>query len=201
MDDAGSVFALLSGDVLIGNEVLNGARAQLSQREGSVTAAETAEIVRLTYQQVRLDNIVHRELEPRGLTLVSYHGEQQTLSPNIVQIIDQAMASANLGVEVLVAGVNGHTHTIHTILNPGTIHHNSSIGHGAIGTGAPHALYSLIENSYRPSMDKESVVKLIKSAKKRSEVAPGVGQQTTLLVIPTEGRKEIVPSEEDVTDA
>ncbi len=89
---------------------------------------------------------------------------------------------------MLIAGPNGgKTHTIHTVLNPGTIHDNSAIGHGAIGSGAPHALYYLIENSYAPTLAKEKVTELVKQAKKRSEVAPGVGKETTILVLPSEG--------------
>ena len=101
-------------------------------------------------------------------------------------MIDQAFCNGNLGIEMLVAGPNGETHAIHTILNPGTIHDNSSIGHGAIGSGAPHALYSLIEDSYAASLSKEEVLTLVKKAKKRSEVAPGVGVKTTIVVIPRE---------------
>ena len=180
-----SVYALIAGDVLRGNEVLNVARAQLMQREGVAAASERAEIVRISYQQVRITNVLHRELEPRGLNLDSYYGRHQQLSPQVVQIIDHALTSADLGVEILVAGSNGSTHTVHTILNPGTIHDSSSIGHGAIGSGAPHALYSLIEDSYRSSMSRDEVVNLVKKAKKRSEVAPGVGTATTTVVIPS----------------
>ena len=193
-----SVYALVAGDVLRGNEILNLARMQLIQ-QGRVTASETAEIVRRAYQQVRLANIAQRELEPRGLDLNGYYGRHQQLSPQVVQIIDQALCSADLGVSILVAGSNGSkegTHTVHTILNPGTIYDNSSIGHGAIGTGAPHALYSLIENSYSASMSRDAVVNLVEQAKKRSEVAPGVGKKTTTVVIPIEDTEEVVPSEE-----
>ena len=86
----------------------------------------------------------------------------------------------------MVAGSNGEKYVIHTILNPGTIHDNTSIGHGAIGSGAPHALYSLIEGSYTPSLGREEVIDLVTKAKKRSEVAPGVGVDTTTVVIPSE---------------
>ena len=183
---ANSTHALVAGDVLRGNEILKAAQADMAQRDGGVTASEAAEIIRGAYQKVRLANITHRELEPRGLDLNSYYGRHQQLSPQIVQMIDQAMCSVNLEVEMLVAGSNGGTHIIHTILNPGTIHDNSSIGHGAIGSGAPHALYSLIEGSYAPSLRKEEVIELVKQAKTRSEVAPGVGAQTTVVVIPRE---------------
>ena len=184
---ANSTHALLAGDVLVGNEVLKVAQVQMMQRDGgNVSASEAAEIVRGSYQQVRLEKITHQELGSRGLNLDTYYGRHQQLSQPIVQMIDQAFCKGNLGVEMLVAGPNGETHAIHTILNPGTVYDNSSIGHGAIGSGAPHALYSLIEDSYAASLSKEEVLTLVEKAKKRSEVAPGVGVETTIVVIPRE---------------
>lgn len=184
LDGADAVHVMIAGDVLRGNEVLNVAKTQLVQREGGAAAPEAANIVREAYQKVRLANIVQRELEPRGLDLDSYYGRQQQLAPQVVQMVDQAMCNGDLGVEMLVAGPNGGSHTIHTILNPGVMHDNSSIGHGAIGSGAPHALYSLIEGSYMSSMSREDVTKLVEGAKHRSEVAPGVGKETTVVEIP-----------------
>ena len=130
LDGDGSVYALISGDVMRGNEILNVAKAQIAQNNGNVTASQAAELVRAAYQQVRLANVIHRELEPRGLDLQNYYSVQQQLSPQVVQIIDQALANADLGVEMLVAGRNGETCTIHTIMNPGLVHDNTSIGHG-----------------------------------------------------------------------
>lgn len=186
LDGADSVHVLVAGDVLRGHEILGVARAQLAQKEGGTTASEAAETVRVAYQQVRLANIIHRELEPRGLDLNSYYGRQQQLAPQVVQIVDQALCNGDMGVEMLVAGPNGDSHAIYTVLNPGTTHDNSAIGHGAIGSGAPHALYSLIEGSYKPSLSKEEVIGLVQGAKKRSEVAPGVGVETTIVEIPSE---------------
>ena len=158
----------------------------MAQKDSWASASEVAEIVRSAYQQVRLINITHRELEPRRLDLGGFYGRHQQLSPQVVQAIDREMSNHDLGVEMLVAGPNGNILTIHTILNPGTIYDNSAIGHGAIGSGAPHALYSLIENSYAITLSRDEVVKLVQKAKTRSEVAPGVGEKTTILVIPEE---------------
>lgn len=181
-----SIHVLLAGDVLRGYEILNMARTQLEQTEGGIIASAAAEAFRTSYQQVRLTNTIHRELEPRGLDLSNYYGMQQQLAPQVVQIIDQALSSSDLGVQMLIAGANEGGYSIYTILNPGTIHDNGGIGHGAIGSGAPHALSFLIENSYTSSMTKEEVVSLVQKAKSRSEVAPGVGNQTTIVVIPKE---------------
>ena len=196
----GSVYALIAGDVLRGNEVINVARTQLIQREGEATASEVAAIVRSAYQQVRLTNVIHVELEPRGLDLGAYYNSHQKMSPQLVQMIDHALSSTNLGVEMLIAGANGRTHTIHTILNPGVTRDHSSIGLGAIGSGAPHALYSLIEDSCESGMDRDSVVGLVKKAKNRSEVAPGVGKETTIIVIPSEDTDNAQPETETPQD-
>ena len=136
MDDSGSVYALVSGDVLLGSQILRAAQVQI-QQNGNPSAEEAAQLVRTAYQQIRLVGIANRELEPRGLTLDSYYGRHQQLAPQVVQMIDQAMTQTNAGVEFLIAGSSGPTHTIHTILNPGTISDNNPIGYGAIGSGAP----------------------------------------------------------------
>lgn len=190
-----SIHVLLAGDVLIGHEVLSVARAQLAQQEGGVTVATAAEFIRSSYQQVRLTKVVHQELEPRGLDLNGFYSMQQQLAPQIVQMIDQALASSDLGVQMLIAGDNEGAFAIYTILNPGSIHDNSGIGHGAIGSGAPHALSSLIENAYTSSMTRVQVIDLVKKAKSRSEVAPGVGSQTTVVVIPREEASDAQPEE------
>ena len=184
LDGVDAVRVMLAGDVLRGNEVLDVAKAQLAHREGGVTAPEATEVVREAYQKVRLTNVVQRELEPRGLDLDNYYSRQQGLLPQVVQVVDQAMYNHDLGVQMLVAGQYGATHTIHSIQNPGIVLDHSSIGHGAIGSGAPHALYSLIEGDYVPSMSKDAVIELVQGAKKRSEVAPGVGKETTIVSIP-----------------
>ena len=186
LDGANAVHIMIAGDVLRGNEVLNVSRVQLAQYDGDVPVQDAAEIVRQAYQKVRLEKIVHQELEPRGLNLGSYYGQQQQLSPQIVQMVDQAMHNGDLGVQMLVAGPSTGHHSIFSVLNPGTLNDHTPIGYGCIGSGAPHATYSLIEASYRKSLCKDEVIKLVQKAKKRSEVAPGVGAETTTVEIPNE---------------
>lgn len=186
MDDSESVYALVSGDVLLGNQIIGAAKTQLQQQNGNSSAEHTAQVVRAAYQQARLTEIINRELEPRGLDLNGFYGRHQQLAQQVVQMIDQAMTQTNIGVEFIIAGFSGSTHTIHTILNPGVISNNNPIGHGAIGSGSPHALYSLIEDNYNPSLSKEDVIDMVERAKTRSEVAPGVGSATAQVVMPRE---------------
>lgn len=151
-----------------------------------VSAADVAECVRQAYQQVRLTAVIHTELEPRGLNLADFYARHQQLSPQVVQMVDQAMSQTNVQVEILIAGPSDGRHMVHTVLNPGMVIDNTAMGHGAIGSGAPHALAFLIENSYSPSLAKDEVLEMVRNAKARSEIAPGVGTRTTELVIPIE---------------
>jgi len=178
-----AVHVMLAGDVLRGNEVLDVARTILSQKEEGISGAEVAEIVRQAYQDLRLTSIIHRELEPRGMNLDYFQQKQKELMPQVVQVIDSAMTNNDLGVQIIVAGHTGKAYTIHSIQNPGTKIDHSSMGHCAIGSGAPHAFYSLIEEGYVPSLGKDDVIDLLQKAKRRSEVAPGVGAKTSSVVI------------------
>ena len=176
--EQGPTFALHAGDVLLGTEILNVAKLQVEQLQRTVTARETADFVRRAYQSVRIDNIAQRELEPRGLDLESYYGRHQMLSPQVLQMIDQALSQADAGVEFIIAGPSEDKYTIHTVGNPGIAIDHTPIGYCAIGSGAPHAMYSLIEAEYKRSLTQTEVEKLVRAAKARSEVAPGVGSET-----------------------
>lgn len=184
--DTSSTHVLLSGDVLRGHEVVDMALGPLTQATPPIAVADIADHVRSCYQTIRRNCVIQQELEPRGFDLVTFNGMQQQLMPAIVQIIDQSLSNFDLNVEMLIAGDNATHHTVYSIMNPGIVRDHSPIGHGAIGSGAPHALYSLIEAKYRPSMPKEQVVELVSNAKKRSEVAPGVGEGTSIVTIPNQ---------------
>ena len=112
----------------------------LRQKDGGFTATEAGEIVRTSYQNVRRNKIIQREIEPRGLDLNSYYSSHQQLSPNVVQMIDNALSNVDMGVQLLIAWANGESFSIYTIVNPGTITDNSSIGRGARSGLAHHTL-------------------------------------------------------------
>jgi len=180
IDDSCPVYALISGDVLFANTVIEQARRQIAV-EGMKDVTSIAEKVREAYQKVRLTRVIRNELEPRGMTINDYHDKQQKLLAPLVQVIDNAFKVFNPRVEFIIAGKDENTAHIFTVVNPGDITCHDTIGYAAIGSGAPHAIYSLIEGDYKKSLDKEQVEIIIKAAKKRSEVAPGVGRATRVI--------------------
>jgi 20S proteasome alpha/beta subunit len=181
--DSAEVYALIAGDVLFANEVIAAARGEANS-QGTTATPLFAELFRKSYQQIRRLHIVRNELEPRALTIDSYYQLQQRISPQVVQIIDNALTRWNPRVELIIAGVGEVSCSIFTVMNPGDCICHDPIGFAAVGSGSPHAMYSLIESGYKKSMDKSMVEDLVRQAKKRSEVAPGVGSGTKVVVIP-----------------
>lgn len=174
-----NVYVLISGDVLFANEVINLTNQRI-KIDNIQAVSGIAEALRSSYQSVRRNRIARNELEPRGIDLNGYLGMQQRLLPALVQIIDQAFRTFNPLVEFIIAGKEGSSCHIYTVLNPGDLICHDPVGFVAIGTGGPHAVYSLIESNYKKSLNKETVKEFVNKAKERSEVAPGVGKKTKM---------------------
>ena len=175
-----NVYVLTSGDVLFAREVINIVTQRIITDNIHVVSG-IAEAIRGAYQLVRRTRVVRNELEPRGMDLNIFLNNQQKLLPQLVLVIDQAFRTYNPMTEFIIAGKDKDSCHIYTIVNPGDLMCHDPIGFVAIGTGGPHAVYSMIASDYKKSMDKEKAKKVIEEAKKRSEVAPGVGKLTTII--------------------
>lgn len=175
-------YLLIAGDVLFANEVLEAVRKDV-EAKGITATPIIAESFRHHYQNVRKQHIIRNELEPRGLTIDSFYAAHQRLVPQIVQLIDNAFKTWNPRTELIIAGLGESCCSIFSIVNPGDLFCHDAIGFMAVGSGAPHAVYSLIESGYKKSMDEQTVHTLVEKAKRRSEVAPGVGRGTEILNI------------------
>ena len=178
-------YALFAGNVLYGDQILQSAIESIAA-DGQQNVRGIAEQVKTCYARFRLAYLVERFLAPRGLTMESYYAQQDKLNARIVEDIDQALSHLDLGVECIVVGPSISGYGIYTIGNPGVAIRNDAVGFSAIGSGAPHVVYSLLGATYRKSLDQNEVRDLIERAKAMSEVAPGVGKQTSVKILPVE---------------
>jgi hypothetical protein len=176
-------YLLSAGDVLFANEVLEAVRKDVDAK-GITATPIIAEMFREHYQDVRKKHIIRAELEPRGLTLDSFYQAHQRLVQQIVMMIDNALKGGNPRTELIIAGFGESCCSVFSIVNPGDLFCYDAIGFAAVGSGAPHAVYSLIESGYKKSMDGKTVFELVEKAKHRSEVAPGVGRGTEIISVP-----------------
>ena len=184
-----NIFILTAGDVLFANEVISRAIKKVYS-DDIKDPSHFAEILRVEYHCLRMQRIVQTEIETRGLDLQSYYNHHQRLNPGVVQMIDQTMKQFNPGVDFIVAGKSAESCHIYSINNPAITTCHDAIGFVAVGSGSPHAIYSLIGSEYKKSMNKEKVGKLVKKAKENSEVAPGVGKETSIVFIGLEDNND-----------
>lgn len=190
------VYALTAGDTLASYKILENCRRELGQqlkppRGRLLSVQEIAEIVRVQYQNYRRDMVVKKFLEPRGMNLDYYHANQQRMTSSVVNEVEDQLLNYDINVEFIIAGydVDEHCH-LYTITHPGLLTTNDALGYVSVGSGAPHAMYSMIDSSYSKDKSLEDVKKMVLDAKKKSEKAPGVGELTTIKIIPSKKKNK-----------
>jgi 20S proteasome alpha/beta subunit len=118
-----------------------------------------------------------------GLNLKEFYEKNQAISPQIVNLIIDAMAKYNYGLTILIAGVDDLGPHLFRIDNPAKVDTYDAIGHCAIGSGDVHAISTFIANDYDPNLDLNHVAAMTYEAKKRSEKAQGVGVESDLYIV------------------
>jgi len=178
--------AMAAGDALVGT--------QIAQEVADFFAASdppTAEIAKKLGEEfaaARRERLEQQILAPRALDLATFYGAHTALNQHIVALVDNLMTQFNLGVEVLLAGVDSTGGHIYSILHPGPPENlHDPIGYGAVGSGAIHALQAFIGFGHSASAGYHETVFRAYAAKRRSEVAPGVGRDTDMAVISQAG--------------
>jgi len=184
------IYCLSAGNAIFAQEIIDTAKTQIKNKDIKLVDQAAQEVCE-AYVRYRLLRLIRSQLQIRGLDLNSYYKNHRTLSPDTVQLIDRNFRITNLGVEFIIVGASGSSCHIYTVIHPGDMFCYDSIGYAAIGVGAPHVTYHMIENSYRKSMSREATEQLVDKAKKRSEVAPGVGKKTTTIIEPKEAPSDL----------
>lgn len=122
-------------------------------------------------------------LKPLGLTLETFIARQNQLSQQLVSQIATELIGKNLpGVEAILAGIDRTGAHIYTVAN-GTVNCHDAVGFAAIGSGWYHANSQLMFARHGKQASFGRTLALIYTAKKRAEVAPGVGAETDMFAI------------------
>jgi hypothetical protein len=179
-------ITMVAGETLVGTKLARGAAAEYGGGEPSL--ADVARLLAVKYEAARRERLEQQLLTPRGLSLQTFYGSHQQLNPNIVAMIDSQMQQFNLGVELLLAGVDATGAHIYSVANPGPPENlHDPIGYAAVGSGTIHALQAFIGFGHSAAADYHETVFRAYAAKRRSEVAPGVGLDTDMAVISESG--------------
>lgn len=175
-------IAMIAGDTLLGTRL---ARRVAAEFDGAAPqVADIAAQLAGRYVEMRRSELEHQILNLRGLDLSMYYGAHQGLNPQVTMMLDQQMAQFNLGIELLVAGVDVDGAHIFSVNNPGQPdHQHDVIGYAAIGSGGIHALQAMIGYRHSPATPLRETVFQVYASKRRAEVAPGVGLDTDMAIV------------------
>lgn len=182
-----SFAALTAGDALAHTDLLNDAREEISglSQPSVREVAEAVESCFTQHRQALAEKLVLRRV---GLDYDAFMEKQQTLTDALVLGLSTEYREVELGVELLVGGVDSSGAHLNGISDPGIAECFDSIGYAAIGSGLPHAEGFLTEASYSPHISLSRAIWLSYVAKRRSERAPGVGNRfTDIMVIDSTG--------------
>jgi hypothetical protein len=172
-------IALTAGDALAYAELFDDVKADIEANSQSGVDNIVFKI-KESYKSLRKRAILERILSPRAFDeFDTFYAKQQILLKDVVLAIQRQIDNYNYGLEILVCGIQADGAHLYTIVNPGTSICFDTLGFHAIGTGSIHAINTLIARECHPDKSLEEVLLIVYEAKKRAEVAPGVGATIT----------------------
>jgi hypothetical protein len=179
-------IALTAGDALAYAELFSMVKLEIDKEKEKGIDDIVAKI-KEGYKFLRKRTIQERILNPRAFDdFNSFYEKQQTLLKEVALTIQREIDQFNYRLDILISGIsNGKAH-IYAIINPGTSICYDNLGFNAIGIGAIHAINVLVARECHSQKSLEEVFLIIYEAKKRAEIAPGVGSKVTDLSIITQ---------------
>ncbi len=148
-----------------------------------VNVRDVAETFARFYHALRHEQATAALLSPFGLNGQSFIDNQQSMSPQLVQMLATEMLNFQMPpVETLIVGVDTLGAHIYLVEN-GRVSCHDGVGFAAIGSGTAHAESQFMFSRFNPSANFTRTLTLTYTAKKRAEIAPGVGGDTDMFLI------------------
>lgn len=167
-------------------------REATERAKGKERILEIAEVLKDVYQEIREKHIVDEVLRRRlGISsFEQWREEQAELMDGIVADMDERISRYSLGLALLLAGFDDEGHLIQ-IGDPGTYRSYDNLAFCCIGMGDRHADNVFAWYRYSRAFLLNDALYIAFEAKKRAEMAGGVGQSTDILIIDKEGIKQV----------
>lgn len=160
--------------------------------KGKERVREVAELLTEEYQKLRTKYIEDEILRPlAGLeSFEEYHRKQKILHDSVVLEMNDRIRRYSLELTLLLAGVDEEGH-IARIMNPGIWRSYDNLGYLCIGMGDRHADNVFAWYRYSRSIPLKEALYIALEAKKKAEMAGGVGKITDILIIGSDETVEV----------
>lgn len=183
-----SIAVLVAGDTAVQMEILQRVRADVLPRitldpNNWWLVSDVADLYSRYYFEARVKRAERAILAPLGMTSDSFLQLQQQLAPQLVtQLATELINYEAPSVQAIVLGVDptgGHIY----VCNNADVICQDGIGFAAIGSGSAHANSVFMFGGHAKWKPLPETFLMTYFAKKRAEVAPGVGTETDMLTI------------------
>lgn len=176
-------LVVTSGDASVHEEILNPVIKKY-QHIKLPLISQINEDIKKEYCNLRIRIIEENLFKPRGLTITDYYKRQNDFSENFASTIEDYIESEEIiELDLILAGVDINGAHLFYITDPGTSRPYTALGFCSIGSGEPHAENSLIANHFSKRMTLKEAMYLTYEAKKRAQIAPGVGEYTNMAYV------------------
>jgi hypothetical protein len=156
---------------------------------GKEKIAEIAELFKEAYQNLRVKHIEDEILNPLAgvRTFTDYHEKQKMLHDSLVFDLNERIKKYSIGLTLLLIGMDEQGGHIIQIANPGMWRSYDNLGFLCLGMGDRHADNVFAWYKYQSAMPLNDAIYIAFEAKKKAEVAGGVGQATDMITIDSDG--------------
>jgi len=189
-----SIAALTAGESALQSEILQEVWFNIQSRIAAaptkwIKIKDAVEMYVDCYDKIKLKRAASAVLAPLALTPETFIQNQNSMASDFISEIKREMQSFDMPrIDTIYAGIDQEGPHIYTITNYTTerncvIKCNDSIGFAAIGSGARHATSQFMQVGYHRGFLTSETLFLTYLAKKRAEIAPGVGNETNMITI------------------
>ncbi len=193
---AHSVVLLVAGDAGVQSEISDRVWASIEAND-AIPQPRVSDVVDLYakhYGELRQEAAERDVLVPLGLDYSSYLGRQGELGADFVRMVGEALLEYRLPhVETIIAGVDSVGGALYRVVDTNVACCNYP-GFACIGSGGWIADAQFMLGGHAARNGFPETLWLTYLAKRRAEVASGVGQDTDVFLIPGPGKSSLLSS-------
>jgi 20S proteasome alpha/beta subunit len=184
-----SVVAMIAGDAGLQREILRELKNVINERikkqpNNWWRVKDVAALYADFYDAAKLRYAKHSILAPFGLDENSFFQRQKEMSEGFIEKISQSLNRFEMpAVETIVTGIDNDGGPHIYVIHGNYIRCADPVGFAAIGSGSRHAEAQFMLAGHEPSAESPATLFLTYLAKKRAEIAPGVGKFTDMIGI------------------
>jgi hypothetical protein len=192
-----SIVVMTAGDSGIQAEIMADAIVEINSRIKSepnkwLDVKDAVESYLNAYNKAKAARVRDSVLTPLGLDPNTLISRQSEMTADFILETSRRIHRCEAefrethGVETIITGIDDkgpHIYTVFKRMGGDHVMCCDSIGFAAVGSGGRHAESQFMMAGHNPYANREETMLLTYMAKKRSEVAPGVGHETDMFVI------------------